>query len=133
MEATHRSGPEAAKAGVSRVGQYIDDHGRISLDEIAHAFRMTKIQLAETVGLGREAVSKEARARGPKTQARVKEMLEIIVRVADWAGGEERAMAWYRSEPLPEFGGRTAEALVKSGDAAAVRDYLDHVALGGFA
>jgi len=41
-------------------------------------------------------------------------------------------MAWYRTEPLPAFGGRTAESLVKDGKAAAVYDYLDHVALGGF-
>jgi hypothetical protein len=42
-------------------------------------------------------------------------------------------MAWYRAQPIPAFGGRTAEALVKEGKAAAVRDYLDHVAVGGFA
>ena len=59
-------------------------------------------------------------------------MIEIIHRIADWAGSETRAMAWYRTEPLPAFGGRTAESLVKDGKAAAVYDYLDHVALGGF-
>ena len=58
---------------------------------------------------------------------------EIIGRVADWAGGKDQAMAWYRAEPIPAFGGRTAESLVKEGKAAAVRDYLDHVAVGGFA
>jgi hypothetical protein len=66
-------------------------------------------------------------------QARVQEMLEIIGRVVDWAGGKEQAMAWYRAEPIASFGGRTAESLVKEGKAAAVRDYLDRVALGGFA
>ena len=50
-----------------------------------------------------------------------------------WAGGPLQAMAWYRAEPIPAFGGRTAESLVKDGKAAAVRDYLDSVALGGFA
>ena len=43
-----------------------------------------------------------------------------------------QAVAWYRAEPIPAFGERTAEALVKDGKAAAVRDYLDRVALGGF-
>jgi hypothetical protein len=60
-------------------------------------------------------------------------MLEIISRVTEWAGDKEQAMAWYRAEPLPAFGGRTADALVKVGEAAAVRDYLDRMALGGFA
>lgn len=58
--------------------------------------------------------------------------LEILDRVAGWAGGERQAMAWYRAEPIAAFGGRTAEALVEDGKAAAVRDYLDHIATGGF-
>ena len=62
-----------------------------------------------------------------------KEMAEIVGRVADWAGSRDLAMAWYRAEPIPAFGGRTAESLVRDGKAAAVRDYLDHVTVGGFA
>ena len=60
-------------------------------------------------------------------------MLVILWRIGGWAGGGAQAMSWYRAEPIPAFGGRTAEALVKSGDAAALRDYLDHIAMGGFA
>ena len=60
-------------------------------------------------------------------------MLEILQRVQLWAGGPAQAMAWYRAEPIPAFGGRTAESLVKSGSASAVRDYLDHLATGGYA
>jgi hypothetical protein len=77
-------------------------------------------------------VSRGRRSCASKT-ARATEMLEIIGRVADWAGSEKEALALYRAEPLPAFGGRTAEFLVKEGRAAAVRDYLDHVAAGGFA
>lgn len=64
---------------------------------------------------------------------RVTEMLEIINLVRGWAGGGSQAMAWYRSQPIPALDGCTAEALVKAGRAAAVRAYLDQVALGGFA
>src|SRR3546814_17385498 len=60
-------------------------------------------------------------------------MLEIINLVQGWAGGAAQAMAWYRAEPIPAFGGRTAEALVKSGNATAVRDYVDQLAPGGYA
>ena len=76
---------------------------------------------------------KASRRDGPKAQSRVREMLEIINMVQGWAGGPAQAMAWYRAEPIPAFGGRTAEALVKSGNAAAVRDYADHLATGGYA
>jgi signal transduction histidine kinase len=62
-----------------------------------------------------------------------REMDEIIQRTSSWSGGRQEALKWYRAQPLPEFGGRTAEFLVKDGKAEAVRNYLDHVALGGFA
>jgi Antitoxin Xre/MbcA/ParS C-terminal toxin-binding domain len=109
-------------------------HGQTyAIDEVAASFGMSKRQLAETAGFSSEAVHRAARATAPKTQSRIQEMLEIIARVVEWAGGKQQAMAWYRAEPLPSFGGRTAESLVKEGKAAAVRDYLDRVSLGGFA
>ena len=80
-----------------------------------------------------ETLYRPGRAASPKAQTRLREMLEIVSRVAPWAGGKDQVMAWYRVQPLPAFGGRTAELLVKEGRARDVRDYLDHVALGGFA
>jgi uncharacterized protein (DUF2384 family) len=117
----------------SLVLTFMDNSGAIEIEHVADSFGMSKTQLAETVGLARESLYKSSRNRAPKTQARVREMLEIVSRVADWAGGKEQAMAWYRAQPIPAFGGRTAEALVKEGKAGAVRDYLDHLAVGGFA
>lgn len=105
----------------------------MDVDRVADTFRMTKGQLAETVGLGAATIGKAERRTAPRTQSRVREMLEIVSRVRDWAGGEMQAMAWYRSQPIPALDGRTPEALVKAGEAGAVRDYLDHLALGGFA
>ena len=94
---------------------------------------LSKKQLAETVGLRPEALYKTRRASAAKTATRLAEMAEILTRVAAWAGGRTQAVAWYRGEPIPAFGDRTAESLVKSGQAAALRDYLDSIALGGFA
>ncbi|OBQ86449.1 MbcA/ParS/Xre antitoxin family protein [Mesorhizobium sp. WSM3873] len=112
---------------------YMDRNGKIAIEQVADGFGMSKGQLAQTAGLARETVYRSQRSATAKTQGRLREMLEIISRVTDWAGGKEQAMAWYRAQPLPAFGGRTAEALVKDGKAAAVRDYLDHMAVGGFA
>lgn len=111
----------------------LDERGAVKVDEVAAAFAMTKGQLADTAGLAREVLQKASRREGPKAQTRVREMLEIIHLVQGWAGGPAQAMAWYRAEPIPAFGGRTAEALVKSGQATAVRDYVDHLATGGYA
>lgn len=119
--------------GYHLVATFLDSRGHISVERVAKRFGMSKVQLAETIGLKPETVYRAARLEAPKTQTRATEMLEIIGRIADWAGGEKQAMAWYRAEPIAAFGGRTAESLVKEGRASAVRDYLDHVATGGFA
>lgn len=119
--------------GAGFVTCFMDEGGVVDVERVADAFRMTKGQLAETAGLGVATVSKAERRVAARTQSRVREVLEIISRVRDWAGGDAQAMAWYRSQPIPALDGRTPEALVKSGQAAAVRDYLDHLALGGFA
>ncbi len=132
-----RAQPKFDQAGAidrsSFVARFMDKRGIVDVERVADAFRMSKGQLAETAGLGVATVSKADRRIAPRTQSRMTEVLEIISRVRDWAGGEAQAMAWYRSQPIPALDGRTPEALVKSGKAGAVRDYLDHLALGGFA
>ncbi len=116
--------------GPSRIAGYFDAEGLIVIDRVADRFGVSKAQLADTMGVSPETFHRAARAKAPKTQGRAAEMIEIVARVSDWAGGEKQALAWYRAEPLPAFGGRTAESLVKDGKAAAVRDWLDHVATG---
>ena len=123
----------ATLAGAPFVTGFMTKAGVVDVDRVADTFRMSKGQLAQTAGLGLASVSKADRRVAPKAQTRVTEILEIISRVRDWAGGEAQAMAWYRSQPIPALDGRTPEALVKAGRAHAVREYLDHLALGGFA
>lgn len=112
---------EALNARLARRDARVGDYG------------LTKKQLAETIGLAPEALYKRKRLGAAKTQTRLREMTEILTRVSAWAGGPAQAMAWYRAEPIPAFGGRTAEQIVKSGHAGALRDYLDSIAMGGFA
>ena len=118
---------------VGLVAALMDRTGHVDVARAASLFRMSRLQLAETAGIGATAVAKSDRRAAPRIQRRMIEMLEIVGRVRDWAGGEAQAMAWYRSEPIPAFGGRTAEALVKDGMAGALRDHLDAIAMGGFA
>ncbi len=112
---------------------FMNERGIINFGRVAEAFHMSRTQLADTAGIAPSTVAKTGRQSGAKAQARIAEVLEVINRVKDWAGGEAQAMAWFRSQPIPALGGRTAEALVKQGEARVVRDYLDHLALGGYA
>ena len=119
---------ERVAVGPGFAARFMDERGVVDVGRVADMFHMSKGQLAQTAGLGLASVAKVDRRLAPKVQTRV-----IISRVRDWAGGEAQAMAWYRSQPIPALDGRTPESLVKSGRAHAVREYLDHLALGGFA
>jgi hypothetical protein len=109
------------------------DDGLIAADQLSGLLRITRAELAIVLGLSRDAISKTTRVRSPATQARLRNMVEIINRVRPWAGSPQHAFAWYRSQPLPSFGDQTAEALVKEGRAEAVKHYLDRIAVGGYA
>ena len=107
--------------------------GNVVVDRLVEGTGFTKKNLAGTLGISMDAMYRADRINSPTTQVRMREMLEILGRITDWAGGEVQAMAWYRGQPIPAFGGRTAESLVKSNQAGPLRDYLDHMAMGGFA
>jgi hypothetical protein len=123
----------ARRGGLAFVDRYLDRKGNFAIERVATSFGLSKRQLAQTIGVQSATLDRGKQDSAPKMQARMRDMLEIVGRVSPWAGGKIQAMTWYRAESLPAFGGRTAEFLVKEGKVAAVRGYLDRVALGGFA
>ena len=115
------------------LAEVIAADGQISTDRLSAELRITKTELARAAGLSRDAVSKSARLRGRATQARLRDVAEIIARVLAWAGSVPQAFAWYRAQPLPSFGDQTAEDLVKAGQAETLKAHLARIAVGGYA
>ena len=111
---------------------YIDD-SLFSPAKIAQALRTTKAEISETLGLASDALTRRRRMEATKTQTRLREMLEILNRVESVTGSLLGAYAWFRSEPLPGFGGQTPDQLVRAGRAGQVHAYLDRVTAGGYA
>jgi len=109
--------------------EYADD-GFFAPRRIAEAFQTTSDEVARTAGLGRDAVQRKERIRSPKTQRRLREMVEIINKIEPRFGSGLIAYAWYRSEPLSGFSGQTAMQLVRGGLAQEVLDYIDAVDAG---
>jgi hypothetical protein len=109
------------------------DHGLFAPRKIAAAFRTTSEEVARSAGLGRDAVQRKERVRSDKTQRRLREMVEVITKATPRFGFALIAYAWYRSEPLPGFSGRTAMQLVQEGRAGEVLDYIDAVDAGVYA
>lgn len=115
------------------VTEYFDASGFVKTDLLVGEIRTTKSDFALTIGLPKDAISKKSSEHSVFTQARLRETVEIISRVKEWAGSMPAAYAWFRATPLPSFGGRTAEDLVKDGHAEYVREYLARIAAGGHA
>lgn len=111
------------------VMQYADD-GLFAPRKIAEVLRTTSEEVAQTAGLGRDAVQRTTRVRSDKTQKRLRELVEILNKVEPRFGSPLMAYAWFRSEPLPGFSGQTAMSLLRDGRAGEVLDYIDAVDAG---
>jgi hypothetical protein len=123
---------ENRSTGFTAAARYISD-GLVDVDSVASNVGMTKATLARMLGLSEETLQRLARMSAPKTQQRLRDMLEILTRVEPWAGGMAQAMGWYRGQSIPALGDHTAEALVRNDQAHVVRAYLDGLAAGGYA
>lgn len=106
------------------------DGGFFAPRKIAEVLRTTSEEIARTAGLGKDAVQRKDRALSPKTQQRLREMIEVINKVEPRFGSSLIAYAWYRSEPLSGFSGQTAMQLVRGGRADEVLEYIDAVDAG---
>lgn len=105
----------------------------VDLDKVVEDYGLTRSALAESLGFADETLQRAERLKAPKTQMRLREMLDILARVEPWAGGKLQAMSWYRAQGIAALGDQTAEALVRQNEAAIVRAYLDALAAGGYA
>ena len=100
---------------------------------IAAALRTSAEEMAMRVGLGKDALQRRTRIGSDKTQRRLRELVEILHRVEPRFGSALIAYAWYRSEPLAGFDGRTAMQLVQDGKAQQVLECINAVDAGVFA
>ena len=63
---------------------------------------------------------------GPELETYLAAVVEVLDKAIDLHGGDERrAAAWYLECAMPEFDGRTADAMVRDGQQGAVVEYLD--------
>src|SRR3546814_6501924 len=93
------AGQYSRASGGSFVTRFMYTGGMVDVDRVADAFHMSKGQLAETAGLGVATVSKADRRTSPRAPMPVPEMLEIISRIRQRAGGEARAVDCCPSNP----------------------------------
>jgi len=100
---------------------------------IAFALRTTQSEIADTLGLNRDALLRTSRIRAVKSQTRLRQMVEILNRVETATGSPLAAYAWFRAEPLPGFGGATPDQLLREGRTDEVHAHLERIMSGGYA
>ncbi|MDN3611538.1 hypothetical protein ACODM8_04890 [Vibrio ostreicida] len=111
----------------------INAQGIVEPGKMASFFHTNIKEIASVSGVPFSTLSRSDRYTSMKTQQVLRNCTEVINRILPWTGDPIYAYAWYRSESLPEFGGLTAEQLVKQDRMDAVRLYLNHVSEGGYA
>ncbi len=111
----------------------LTENGVFSPRLIADALRTHRYEIAGTLGVKNEALTRATRIESKKVQTLLRGMLEILARVEMRTGSLVVAYAWYRGIPIPGFGGMTADRLVRDGKIAFVRAYLDEIDDGGYA
>ncbi len=107
--------------------------GTIALDALLDDLHLNKTDLALILGMSRDSLSKTSRLTAQASQRKLRDFVEILVRVAPWAGSIPQAFAWFSAQPLPSFGDQTAADLVREGRAQAVKSYISRIAVGGYA
>jgi hypothetical protein len=75
------------------LGDIISGEDLVEPDRLSVVLRITKGQLAAASGLSRDAVSKTRQLQAPATQARLREVAEIINRILPWCGSVPQAFA----------------------------------------
>jgi hypothetical protein len=99
----------------------------ISPQRLSQALDVSLTALSHTAALHRNSF------RNPQSetvQRKLRDIARIVSRAEAMLGSRERAVYWFRNQPLADYAGRTAEDLVADGQAAAVNAYLDDVETG---
>jgi len=102
------------------------------LDRLVQELSISKDEFAQALGLTPESLAVEANLRPSCTKRRLQQTLATLDCVQPWAGSTSAAWSWYRSQPIPALGGRTASELVSSDGGDQILAYLAALTEGGY-
>lgn len=100
----------------------------LSPKRFSQAMRMDLQTLAEQAHVHRNTISRAPGSRG--VQDFLREAMRVIKPATDLNGDLNKALFWYRNEPLSVFGYKTAESLVSEGRADDVLRYVAAIEAG---
>ncbi|MBL8583183.1 MAG: DUF2384 domain-containing protein [Rhizobiaceae bacterium] len=98
---------------------------------IAERLGVTLTELAKLARVSRNTLTGKASAR--RVDAALSPVVRILASASEMSGDEARAAIWFKHQPIPGWGGKTAQDLVRQGDAEKVLEYLEAVRSGVYA
>ena len=93
----------------------------ISPKRLSQALGVKVASLAELTGVHRNTLRNPASER---LQSRMREMVKVISAATELTGDVDKAIYWYRNEPIADYGHRTAAELVAEGHIEAVLAFV---------
>lgn len=93
----------------------------ISPKRLSKALGVKVANLAQLTGVHRNTLRNPASER---LQGRMREMVKVISAATELTGDVDKAIYWYRNEPIADYDYRTAAELVADGQAEAVLAFL---------
>ena len=119
-------------AFVTAASQFGDsDTPYLSPQRISERLGVTLTELAKLAGVSRNTLTGKASAR--RVDAALSPLVRILASASEMSGDERRAAIWFKHQPIPGWGGKTAQDLVRQGDAEKVLEYLEAVRSGVYA
>jgi hypothetical protein len=93
----------------------------ISPNRLSKALGVPVAGLAELTGVHRNTLRNPSSER---LQRRMREMIKVISAAAELTGALDKAIYWYRNEPIGDYGHKTAAELIAEGHVEAVLAYI---------
>ena len=103
----------------------------LSAHRLSEQLGVTQSELAKLIGIARNTLTAKSATR--KVDAALSPIVRILAMAAEMAGDENRAVIWFKHQPIPGWAGKTAFDLVGQGKADQVLAYLEAVRSGVYA
>lgn len=100
----------------------------ISSERFAERLGMSRMTLARVAGVHRNTLRTNPGSEA--LQARLREMIKVILAASELTGDIETATYWFKNEPIGDYRGQTPVELVAAGKSEAVLTYLEDLKNG---
>jgi hypothetical protein len=125
MWAVNMAGPNPERDAL--VAKMYAEGGYVGEDESGRLIRTVAVGGVEVI---HESIDAANSWRNELAEYR-REVARVLAAVEHLVGGDRnRAISWFENEPLGDFDGLAADALVRQGKAQAVIDYIEAIAGG---